>query len=128
MSNRMKIKKSVSEVIDKEARKANERIHEALADMAHKIANDQREWLDKQMEDLLPPELYRAGQHGDMEREIEAYLLKHKIKLIWIPDSQSIRIMVGDQIHSQFITKLALDDEPVEFKPTGIPPSPTSNN
>lgn len=114
--------------IDKIAAKATEELREMLQDVSHKIACDQRDWLDKQMADLLPPELYEAGKHGDELEKIEAYLKRNKISLVFIPDSYSIRIMIGDQIHSQFITNLEVDGEPVNFQPSGIVPGSPSNN
>lgn len=113
-------KQELDRKINKAAAKATEELREMLQDVSHKIANDQRDWLDKMMCDLLPPNLYEAGKHGDNFEEIEEYLHKNNIKLIFIPDSYSIRIMIGENVHSQFITKLAVDDEPIDMSPTRI--------
>lgn len=111
--------KEISAIVDKAARRASEEINEMVQDVSKKIVRDQMDWLDQQMKDILPPKLYSAGRHGDMVGEIEEYLKSKRIKIIFIPDSFSIRIMIGDKIHSQFLTKLTMDDEPIEMNPSG---------
>ena len=114
--------------IDKAAQKATEELKEHLQDVGHKIVRDQHEWMDKMMADLLPPNLYEAGKHGDMEREIAEYIDRNKIQIIFIPDRCAIRIMVKGQIHSQFIPELQLDGEPIELKSSlDLPNSPSNN-
>lgn len=115
-----KLTPEIKKKIDKAAYEATREVNEMLQDVSHQIISDQNKWLDDMMRDLLPPDLYEAGKHGDMDVEIHSYLTKRDIKIIFIPDSYSIRIMVGDQIHSQFITKLAVDGEPVDMTPTNI--------
>lgn len=109
----MKNKKSIyiQSIFDKEARKKTEELREHLQDVVREITQDQQKWLDDMMRDLLPPNLYEAGKRGDMLREIGDYLKKHNIRLVYIADSLVIRIMVGDQIHSQFVPKLMLDGQ-----------------
>lgn len=115
------MKFSTQRAIDKETRKRTEELKEMLQDTAHQIFKDQTEWLDKVMQDILPPKLYEAGKHGDCMDQIEEYLLKHKFKVIHIPDSYSIRIMCGDQIHSEFKAQLTVDGEKVELRPEANP-------
>ena len=103
----------VQHIADKAARAATEGLREHLQDVVHEIADDQRVWLDNMMRDILPPPLYEAGKRGDNLNEVGAYLKKHKISIVMIPDSIALRIMIGDTIHSQFIPQLTLDGEPL---------------
>lgn len=101
----------VQHIVDKKARAATEELREHLQDVVREITDDQQRWLDDMMRDLLPPNLYEAGKRGDMLREVGDYLKKHKISILFVPDSLVIRIMVGDNIHSQFVPQLMLDGE-----------------
>lgn len=101
----------VQHIVDKKAKAATEELREHLQDVVREITEDQQRWLDDMMRDLLPPNLYEAGKHGDMLREIGDYLNKHKIRIVFIPDSLVIRIMIGENVHSQFIPQLMLDGE-----------------
>lgn len=101
----------VQHIVDKKAKAATEELREHLQDVVRQITEDQHKWLDDMMRDILPPTLYEAGKHGDMNREIGDYLSSHKIHIIFVPDSLVIRIMIGDQIHSQFVPQLMLDGE-----------------
>lgn len=114
--------------VQKETQKRTEELREYLQDLSHKITEDQMRWLDKAMMDLLPPDLYQAGKHGDMEREIGEYLQKNGVQIVFVPDSISIRITVKGKIHSQFAPKFTVDGEPVELKPTQFISESPSNN
>lgn len=103
----------VQHIVDKKARAATEELKEHLQDVVREITQDQHKWLDDMMRDILPPNLYEAGKHGDMLREIAEYLRLHNIRIVFVPDSLMIRIMIGDQMHSQFIPQLMLDGEPL---------------
>ena len=88
---------------------------EMATDIGQQIVTDQVAWLDDQMKDLLPPNLYEEGKRDRMSALIGEYLYKHKIKIVFIPDRLVLRIMIGDRVHSQFVPKLTLDGEPVEM-------------
>lgn len=111
------MKFSHQRAIDKETRKASEELTEMLKDTARKMFNDQIAWLDTVMRDILPPVMYEAGLRNESFDEIGDYLAKHKFKIIHVPDSYSMRIMRGDQIHAEFKAQLTVDGEPIEIKP-----------
>lgn len=89
---------------------------EMATDIGQQMMTDQIAWLDDQMRDILPPNLYEEGKRGRMQDLISEYLHKHKIKVVFIPDHLVLRIMIGERVHSQFVPKLTLDGEPVELK------------
>lgn len=93
-------------------------VQEMAIDVAQRLIRDQNEWLDGVMNDLLPPELYEAGNKMERTEEIAAYAKKHGIQVIFIPDSQSIRVMLHGNVHAQFIRTLTVDGEPVSITPT----------
>lgn len=93
-------------------------VTEMALDVGKKIMRDQAEWLDNQMRDLLPPDLYEKGKHGDGQEEIAAYAKKHGIEVILVPDSMAVRINLYGKPHSQFIAQLLVDGEPVVRTPT----------
>lgn len=111
----MKNKKHIyiQSIIDKQARKKTEELREHLQDVMHKISNDQIKWLDAVMEDLLPPRLYQAAKRNDLMDEVAAYMQKHGISIVFIPDSLALRIMLGDNVHAQFVPQLTMDGEPL---------------
>lgn len=113
-------KKMFQGIADKAAKYATEQLHENLQGIAQDIASDQALWLDKIMQDILPPRLYEAGRHGDLMEEIEAWMKSNKFKLVFIPDSLGIRVMRGDQVHAEFKTQLSMDSEPVQMVPTPL--------
>jgi hypothetical protein len=115
----------VSQIVNKNAKAATEQLREHLQDVVGEITKDQQKWLDDMMRDLLPPNLYEAGKRGDMIREVGEYIRKHNIRILFVPDSLVIRIMIGDKMHSQFIPKLMLDGE--ELRAT-VEASPNINN
>lgn len=88
-------------------------VQEMALDVGKQIMRDQAEWLDAQMKDLLPPDLYEKGKSEEGEAEIAAYAIKHGIQVILIPDSFAVRIMLHGKPHSQFVPQLLLDGEPV---------------
>lgn len=92
-------------------------VEEMAKDIGRKMVKDQMEWLDSVMKDLLPPRLYEAGLHGDLTEEIEAYVNKHQIKIVFIPDTLRIRVMLGERPHAEFLPQLTVDGEPVSMKP-----------
>lgn len=94
-------------------------VQEMALDVAQRMVRDQNEWLDGVMKDLLPPDLYEAGRNEDdtREPEIAAYAQKHGIQVIFIPDSQSIRVMCHGKVHAQFIRTLTVDGAPVSMNP-----------
>lgn len=110
--------------MDREARKRTEALHEHLEDIGQKMARDQHAWLDKVMQDILPPKLYEAGKVGDMENEIHEYLSRHKFQVVWVPDSCSIKVIRDGNLHAEFKTELTLDGDPIDSSPTG----PLQNN
>lgn len=107
---------SIMEAAAPEIQKRTEGSVAMAQDIGQQIVTDQAAWLDDQMKDILPPNLYEEGKRGRMEDLIGEYMEKHKIRVIFIPDHLVIRIMIGERIHSQFIPKLTLDGEPVEMK------------
>lgn len=94
-------------------------VEEMALDVGQRIMRDQTEWLDAQMKDILPPRLYEAGKAGESEEEIATYLQLHKVRIIFIADHLALRIMIGERVHSQFITQLNLDGEPVKLENGG---------
>lgn len=91
-------------------------IEEMANDVGKTMMRDQAEWLDAQMKDLLPPDLYATGHAGDPENKVGEYLTKHGIRLIFIPDRMVLRIMIGERVHSQFVPQLLCDGEKVDFE------------
>lgn len=91
---------------------------EAMAlDTARKIHEDQATWLDGVMKDLLPPDLYEAGLKMDRQEEIAAYVQKHGIAVIIIPDTFRMRVMLRGKVHAEFQAQLTVDGEPVSMTP-----------
>jgi len=101
--------------------------NEMVLDIGHRLMRDQVEWLDKQMQDLLPPNLYAAGLEGQCESLIAQYMEQHKIRIIFVPDRLVLRIMLGDKVHSQFVTQLAVDGEKVDWDVVSTPFKPEQN-
>lgn len=92
-------------------------VQEMAQDVAQKIIRDQIEWLDGVMKDLLPPDLYEAGAVMEKEEEIKAYAFKHGIQVVFIPDTQRIRVMLHGKAHAEFVPTFTLDGGPVTLKP-----------
>lgn len=92
-------------------------VQEMALDVGKQIMRDQAEWLDAQMKDLLPPDLYEKGKQQECLEEIAAYATKHGIQVILVPDSLAVRIMLHGKPHSQFVPTLTVDGEPVQRKP-----------
>ncbi len=90
-------------------------VEEMALDTARQIHQDQAEWLDGVMKDLLPPELYEAGKHMDREPEIAAYAKKHGIAVVIVPDSFRMRVMLNGKVHAEFKANLTVDGEPVKI-------------
>lgn len=114
--------------IDKEAQKRTEELRGHLQDVSHKIKNDQDDWLDGVMKDILPPRLYESGKREELTEEIEAYLKQHGFSLVFVPDSLGIRLMRHGNVHAEFRTGFKIDGEPVQFQLSGITPNSPSNN
>lgn len=95
----------------------NKELQEMAKDVSRRMLEDQAEWLDAQMKDILPPRLYDYGKRGDKEQEIGEYLRKHNIRLIHIADAMAMRIMIGDRVHSEFRPQFTVDGEPVRIEP-----------
>lgn len=92
-------------------------VTEMALDVGKQIMRDQAEWLDAQMKDLLPPDLYEMGQRGEGQQEISDYAHKHGIQVILVPDSMAVRILLNGQPHSQFVPTFTVDGEPVTKSP-----------
>lgn len=92
-------------------------VQEMALDVGKQIMRDQAEWLDAQMKDLLPPDLYEKGKREECVEEIAAYANKHGIQIILVPDSLAVRIMLHGKPHSQFVPQLLVDGEPVTRTP-----------
>lgn len=118
-----KVMKIAAPIIQKRTEAANEMV----TGIAKQIIQDQQEWLDGVMKDLLPPHLYQAGKRDEMELEIGNYLHRHGIRIIFIPDRLVLRVMLGEKVHSQFVPKILCDGEEVHVKATGFVPDPTKN-
>lgn len=88
-------------------------VTEMALDVGKQIMRDQMEWLDAQMKDLLPPDLYEKGKQEEGEAEIAAYAIKHGIQVILVPDSMAVRIMLHGKPHSEFVPSFTVDGEPV---------------
>lgn len=112
------MKFSIQRAIDKEASKRSEALQEMAADVAHKIAVDQEQWIDERMRDLLRPDIYEKAKRDDCREEVDEYFSKHQIKITFIPDSLRIRIDVAGQQYAEFVPKFEVDGEPVEMHPT----------
>jgi len=116
----MKRKPTMAEILkaaEPIIKKRTEEASEMVTGIGKEIIEDQAKWLDDQMKDILTPRLYAAGLAGDLESEIEAYMQKHSIKIVFIPDRLALRIMIGGRVHSQFIPQITVDGEAVELKP-----------
>jgi hypothetical protein len=88
---------------------------EAMAlDTARKIHEDQAEWLDSVMKDLLPPHLYEAAKKMELLNETEAYAKKHGIIVTLIPDTFRMRVMLHGKVHAEFQANLLVDGEPIK--------------
>lgn len=103
--------------VEKEAAKRTEALREMAADVAHKIAVDQEQWIDERMRDLLRPDIYEKAKHDDCHSEVDDYFDKHQIKITFIPDSMRIRIDVAGQQYAEFVPRFEIDGEPVDIKP-----------
>lgn len=88
-------------------------VQEMALDVGKQIMRDQAEWLDAQMKDLLPPDLYEMGKREEGLEQLSAYARKHGIQVIVIPDSFAVRIMLHGKPHSQFVPTFTVDGEPV---------------
>lgn len=115
------MKFSIERAIDKEARKRTEELREMAADVAHKIAVDQEQWIDDRMKDILRPDIYEKAKRDDCQHEVDAYFDQHQIKITFIPDSMRIRIDVAGQQYAEFVPKFEMDGEPVDMQPTQNP-------
>lgn len=92
-------------------------VQEEVQDLARRMLRDQAEWLDGVMKDLLPPELYEAGQRMERTEQISAYAQKHGIVVVFIPDTQRIRVMLHGKPHAEFVPVITVDGEPVKRTP-----------
>lgn len=108
-------------------RKHSDEANEMVLDVGKRIIEDQMKWLDDQMRDLLPPNLYAMGLAGECETLIGNYLADHKIRIVFVPDRLVIRIMLGDKVHSQFVPELQCDGEKVGWETVNSPFSPEKN-
>lgn len=106
--------------IDKEAQKRTEELREHLADVAHKIAVDQEQWMDDRMKELLRPDIYEKAKADDCHEEVDGYFKSHQIKITFIPDSGRIRIDVKGQPYAEFVPGFQIDGDPIEMKPKMI--------
>lgn len=90
---------------------------ERVADLGREIMEDQKTWLDAQMKDLLPPHLYEAGKRQENLEEIAAYVKKHGIAIVYVPDTLRVRIMLRGKPHAEFVPQLMVDGVPVNRTP-----------
>lgn len=115
-------KNSLEKAMEKIAPQLKKKMAEAdemVKDIGGRLMRDQAEWLDKQMADLLPPNLYQAGLRGECESLIKAYMEKHRIRIVFVPDRLLIQILIGDRIHSRFVPNLTVDGEEVTWEQIG---------
>lgn len=105
--------------IDKAAREASMEVNEMLQDVSHKMADDQLQWLDERMKDLLRPDIYEKAKHDDCHEEVDEYFKSRRITITFIPDSMRIRIDVAGRQYAEFVPRFTIDGEPVELRPTG---------
>jgi hypothetical protein len=113
-------KKMFQNISDKVARVATEKLNENLQGIAQEMAKDQSIWLNKIMQDILPPRLFDAAIRGDLLDEVGEYLKKNHYQLVFIPDSLSVRVMRGTEVHAEFKSQFTIDGVPVDMRPGGI--------
>jgi len=116
----MKRKPTMSEVLNAAEpiiKKRTAEASEMVTGIGKEIMEDQRNWLDAQMKDILSPRLYHAGICGDLESEIAEYMDKHQIRVIFVPDRLVLRIMIKGRVHSQFVPQFTVDGKHVELTP-----------
>lgn len=100
--------------------------NEMVTDIGRRMMQDQADWLDLVMKDLLPPDLYEAGKRQEKVAEIAAYAKKHGIAVVYIKDTLRIRVMLRGKVHAEFRPQLTVDGEPVNIVPD-IPNDPSQN-
>lgn len=89
---------------------------EMVTDIGQKMMRDQTEWLDSVMKDILPPHLYEAGKRQENLEELAAYVQKHGIKIVFVPDSMRIRVMVHGKPHAEFAPQFTVDGKQVKIE------------
>lgn len=94
-----------------------------VTDIGRQMMRDQTEWLDSVMKDILPPHLYETGKRQENLEELSAYVQKHDIRIIYIPDTIRIRVMVHGKPHAEFCPQFTVDGEQVKITPE----SPSNN-
>jgi len=120
-------KKAIGQEIGRAINYASEQLTEHLQDVSHKIVEDQAEWLDQRMKDILPPDIYDKARHDDCHQEVDDYFRKHNIRITFIPDSLRIRIDVAGQAYAEFVPQFTMDGVPVEMTPTQFIPDASNN-
>lgn len=96
------------------------KLNENMSDIGRQIAADQMTWVDKCMKDILTPNLYEDAKKLRNLEAVAAYMTKHDIKLVHMPDTLRLRIMVRGQIYGEWKANLTVDGEPVNFKPSQL--------
>lgn len=122
--NLEQVMKVAAPIIQKRSEAANE----MLTAIGKEMMEDQTKWLDEQMRDILPPALYQAGLDGKMEALIGAYLERHKIGIVFVPDRLMLQIEIAGRVHSRFIPTLTCDGEEVKWAQAENGFSPDQNN
>lgn len=89
---------------------------EMVAGVSQQMMRDQGEWLDSVMKDILPPHLYEAGKRQENLEELAAYVAKHDIRIVYIPDTIRIRVMVHGKPHAEFCPQFTVDGEQVKIE------------
>ena len=113
--NKFPIDPRVLQQAEKVLKKHCAEADEMVSDIGRQIMQDQKEWLDGVMKDLLPPELYDAGRKLERTEEVHAYAKKHGIVVVFIPDTLRLRVMLKGQVKAEFIPQLTVDGEPVRL-------------
>ena len=96
-----------------------ERVNREMADVAHQMVQDQTEWIDKCMQDLMPPDIYDDDKALRNLEAVSAYVNRHGIRIIHIVDTHRIRIMVGERIYGEWKPVFTVDGEPIDFEKVG---------
>lgn len=103
-------------ILGKADRVASERLNYQLSDIGRQLAFDQQAWVDKCMKDIMPPGIYEDAKALRNLDKVKAYIDKHKIQIVHIPDRVAVRIMLHGQVYGEWIPTFTMDGEPVKFE------------
>jgi len=104
-------------ILGKEGKLKMEALNAEMSDLGRQIAHDQQDWLDSCMKDLLPPDLFEAARRLERLEDLAAYAQRNDIRIVYMPDTLRMRIMVRGKVYAEWKANLVVDGEPVEFKP-----------